>query len=179
MTAGRTALVLVDLQHWITGMPWAPRDGAAVLEAAARLRAALTGAGADASPQGPLYVAVRHLHADGSDGGADAPANALHPEAAPGPDDLLVTKHGLDAFEGTGLREGLDRLGVTDLVLAGLSTAHGVAATARSAVAAGYRVTVVSDATASVSHTEHDQTLAALETLGARIGTVESETAGR
>ncbi|WP_371476869.1 cysteine hydrolase family protein [Kitasatospora sp. NBC_00315] len=172
MTTRRTALVVVDLQQWITAMPWEPRDGAAVIAASARLRAALTGA--DAPQPRALYVAVRHLRADGGDGGSHAPANALHPQAAPGPDDLLVTKNELDAFEGTALRESLDRLGVTDLVLAGLSTAHGVAATARTAVAAGYRVTVVSDATASTSHTEHDRTLAALDTLGVRIRTVES-----
>jgi nicotinamidase-related amidase len=84
-----------------------------------------------------------------------------------------VTKNGLDAFDGTDLGEHLRGLGVTRLVLAGLSTAHGVASTAATAVALGYEVVVASDATASVSVAEHTAALDQLAGLGVRISPVE------
>jgi nicotinamidase-related amidase len=159
----RTALILIDLQHWILEMhAWQPRPASAVVDACARLRAGFA----------PV-VHVRYLRADGADGGPDAPANQLHERCAPGPDDLLVTKHGLDAFEGTGLAARLAASGVTGVVLAGLSTAHGVAATARTALASGLAVTVVSDATATVTAAEQDAVLGELARAGAAVRTVD------
>ncbi|MET7307628.1 cysteine hydrolase family protein [Streptomyces sp. NPDC005571] len=63
--------------------------------------------------------------------------------------------------------------GVTKLVLTGLSTAHGVAATASTAKALGYEVAVAADATASRSQSEHRTALEQLAALGVRIGRVE------
>ncbi|MBP0458775.1 cysteine hydrolase family protein [Streptomyces montanisoli] len=161
MTSAHTALVLIDLQQWIVDMPWQPAGGREVVDSCARLRDRFERAG---SP----VVLVRYLRADGADGGAQAPANLLVPGIAPRDGDLLVTKNGLDAFEGTDLDERLRARQVTGIVLAGLSTAHGVAATAAAAVASGYEVTVVTDATASVSEAEHDAALHGLAGLGAR-----------
>ncbi|MFI2200879.1 cysteine hydrolase family protein [Streptomyces sp. NPDC020192] len=168
MTETRAALILVDLQHWILGMhPWEPTPAPALVDACARLRTGFTD-----------VVLVRHLHADGSGGGPEAPANQLHELIAPGPDDLLVVKHGLDAFEGTDLDARLAALGITDVVIAGLSTAHGVAATARTALASGYRVTLVSDATATVSAAEQDRVLGRFARAGAAVRTTEEVLAG-
>jgi nicotinamidase-related amidase len=167
MSSARSALVLVDLQRWIVDMPWAPASGQDVVETCVRLRDGFS----QSDPR--AVVLVRYLRADGQDGGATAPANRLVPEFAPRPVEHLVTKNGLDAFEGTELHEHLRELGVTRLVLAGLSTAHGVAATAATAVALGYQVVVMSDATASVSAAEHASALDRLAGLGVRIDSVE------
>jgi nicotinamidase-related amidase len=162
MTRARTALVLIDLQRWIVGMPWQPADGAAVVEACGRLREHYT----HADPA--TVVLVRYVRADGADGGPDAAPNQLVPGCAPRAGDHLVTKHGLDAFEGTGLHDVLRREGVTDVVVAGLSTAHGVAATAATALRLGYGTAVVTDATASQSTAQHREALDRLTALGAR-----------
>lgn len=163
MTRARTAVVLIDLQRWIVDMPWQPVDGTAVVEACGRLRDHLAGA---------PTVLVRYVRADGADGGITAAPNQLVPECAPRDGDHLVTKNGLDAFEGTELHDVLRREKITDLVIAGLSTAHGVAATATTALRLGYGVTVAADATASVDEAQHLAALEQLTALGARTAPV-------
>lgn len=148
-------------------MPWEPLAGGVVVDACAELREHF--AKADSS----AVVLVRYVRADGADGGVDAAPNRLVPGLEPGTVDHLVTKNGLDAFHGTDFDDYLRGSGVTKLVLAGLSTAHGVAATAATAVALGYEVAVASDATASVSRAEHHTALERLAALGVRIGRVE------
>ncbi|MFI9823041.1 cysteine hydrolase family protein [Streptomyces sp. NPDC052013] len=166
MARVRTALVLIDLQRWIVDMPWQPVDGTTVVAACGRLREHFT---ADAAS---TVVLVRHVSADGADGGVSAPRNQLVPECAPRDGDHLVTKTALDAFEDTGLHEMLRGEDVTDLVVAGLSTAHGVAATAATALRLGYGVTVADDATASVDEAQHRTALQQLTALGARTARV-------
>jgi nicotinamidase-related amidase len=158
-----TVLILVDLQNWIVGMQWAPIAGGEVVEACVRLRESF------AAAEAPV-VLVRYLRADG---GAAAEPNQLVPELAPQPGEYLVTKNGLDAFEGTDLAEHLRGLGTTRLVIGGLSTAHGVAATATAAMALGYEVVVVADATASVTTVEHTAALDELARSGVRVHAVE------
>lgn len=160
-----TALILVDLQNWIVGMSWAPRTGDDVVEACLRLRTDFATAGAP-------VVHVRYLREDGQDGGADAPGNQFVPDLAPAPGEHLVTKHGLDAFQGTDLAARLTALGVTSVLVAGLSTAHGVASTAATALASQYRVVVASDATASVTTHEHSAALDRLRRAGANVTAV-------
>ncbi|MFH9944546.1 cysteine hydrolase family protein [Streptomyces murinus] len=166
MTRAHRALVLIDLQRWIVDMPWQPIDGAAVTEACGRLREQFADSGSSA------VVLVRYVRADGSDGGIGAAPNQLVPGLEPRAGEHLVTKHGLDAFEGTDLHERLRGEGVTEVVIAGLSTGHGVAATASTAVGLGYSVVVVSDATASVDEAQHRGALDRLTALGARTGLV-------
>ncbi|MFI2505490.1 cysteine hydrolase family protein [Streptomyces sp. NPDC018972] len=101
----------------------------------------------------------------------------LVPGCAPRPGDHLVTKHGLDAFEDTGLDGVLRRERVTGIVVAGLSTAHGVAATAGTALRLGYGVVVVEDATASPDEARHREALDRLTALGARTARVADLTA--
>ncbi|MGI8646742.1 MAG: isochorismatase family protein, partial [Mycobacteriales bacterium] len=83
------------------------------------------------------------------------------------------SKNGLDAFEDTDLTEHLSGLDVIKVVIVGISTAHGIAATAATAVALGYEVVVVFDATASVSVVEHTTALDQLAGLGVTICSVE------
>ena len=62
------------------------------------------------------------------------------------PEDHLVTKMRWGAFYGTSLDAQLKELGVTQVVLAGVSTSAGVESTARSAHEHGYHVVLVKDA---------------------------------
>ncbi|MFF3408997.1 cysteine hydrolase family protein [Streptomyces sp. NPDC002742] len=166
MTRAHTALVLVDLQRWIVDMPWQPAGGDVVSDACERLREHFASTGSS------TVVLVRYVRADGADGGVDAAPNQLVPGLEPRAGESLVTKHGLDAFEGTDLHDRLSGEGVTQVVIAGLSTAHGVAATAATALRLGYEVVVVSDATASVDEAQHREALDRLTALGARTGLV-------
>ena len=166
MTRARTALVLIDLQRWIVDMPWQPAGGDVVVDACGRLREHFANTGSS------TVVLVRYVREDGADGGTGAAPNQLVPGLEPRTGEHLVTKHGLDAFEGTGLHDHLNREGVTEVVVAGLSTAHGVAATAATALRLGYGVVVVSDATASVDEAQHRAALDRLTTSGARTGLV-------
>ncbi|MEU5519208.1 isochorismatase family cysteine hydrolase [Streptomyces sp. NPDC047860] len=173
MTHARTALVLIDLQRWIVDMPWRPVGGDTVVEACGRLRDHFTDQ--DAS----TVVLVRYVRADGADGGVSAAPNQLVPGCAPRAGDHLVTKNGLDAFEGTELADVLRREQVTEVVIAGLSTAHGVASTTATALRLGYDVVVAEDATASVDEAQHREAVDRLTALGARTARVADLTAAR
>ncbi len=143
-------------------MPWRPIGGDAVVEACGRLRDHFSDSGSS------TVVLVRYVRADGADGGTGAAPNQLVPGCEARPGDHLVTKHGLDAFEDTELDGILRREEVTEVVVAGLSTAHGVAATSATALRLGYGVVVVTDATASVDEAQHREALDRLTALGAR-----------
>lgn len=154
-------------------MPWRPVGGDSVVEACRKLRDHFTDDGDS------TVVLVRYVRADGADGGVSATPNQLVPGCAPRDGDHLVTKNGLDAFEGTELAALLGRERVTELVVAGLSTAHGVAATAATALRLGYRVVVAEDATASVDEAQHREALDRLTALGARTARIADLTAAR
>ena len=62
------------------------------------------------------------------------------------PTDHLITKRRRSAFHDTGLDTLLRDLGVTQIVLAGVSTSAGVESTARSASDYGYHVVLATDA---------------------------------
>ncbi|MFJ7904341.1 cysteine hydrolase family protein [Streptomyces sp. NPDC096198] len=168
MTRAHTALVLIDLQRWIVDRPWQPVSGAAVADACVRLREHFTAADSAA------VVLVRYVRADGTDGGLTAAPNHLVPALAARAGEHVVTKNGLDAFEDTGLHDHLRQTGVTKIVLAGLTTAHGVASTATTALRLGYEVTVVPDATASESDAQHREALDRMAALGAHTRPVDS-----
>ena len=73
------------------------------------------------------------------------------PELAPRPDELVVTKHYYDGFNGTPLDHALRARGITHLVLAGTMTDICVLATVVGGMNREYRMTVVEDATATLS----------------------------
>lgn len=73
------------------------------------------------------------------------------PELAPRPDELVVTKHYYDGFNGTPLDYALRARGITHLVLAGTMTDICVLATVVGGMNREYRMTVVEDATATLS----------------------------
>lgn len=70
----------------------------------------------------------------------------------------VIGKSVNSAFIGTDLESKLNRLGITKLVLAGLTTPHCVSTSARMGANMGFGVTVVSDATAAFEWRAHTGT---------------------
>jgi nicotinamidase-related amidase len=75
------------------------------------------------------------------------------------PGDHLITKRRRSAFHDTGLDTLLRDLGVTQVVLAGVSTSAGVESTARSAHDHGYHVVLATDAMADHDPDSHRHSL--------------------
>ena len=176
----RTALVLIDLQNGIVGMPTKPRSGADTLAAGKALAERFRAVGA---PVVLVNVAFASDFADAPPSNVDAPMGAHGgmpkdwSELAQGlaqPDDIRVTKRNWGAFHGTELDTLLRRRGVTTIVLGGIATNFGVEGTAREAWAHGYDVVVVEDATTSVSPELHEM---AIGTILPRLARVRSSAA--
>lgn len=80
-------------------------------------------------------------------------------ELGPEPGDHLITKRRRSAFHDTGLDTLLRDLGVTQIMLAGVSTSSGVESTARSAHDHGYHVVLATDAMADPDPRSHRHSL--------------------
>ena len=161
-----TALVLIDVQKGIIGMPLAPRTGNEVLTTGQGLARQFRAVGAP-------VILVRVAWADDY---ADAPGQRVdQPFARPAgglpaawgalaeglaqPQDLVITKRQWGAFYGTELDLQLRRRGVRTVVLGGVATNFGVESTARQAWEYGYELVVVEDACASASAELHDMAI--------------------
>ncbi|WP_405777618.1 isochorismatase family protein [Streptomyces sp. NBC_00859] len=167
----RTALILVDLQKGIVGLPTV-HPAAEIIERSAQLAAAFR---AHDLP----VVLVRVT--GGAPGRNEGPARQgtppadwaeLVPELDQQDGDIVVTKQTWGAFYGTDLDMQLRRQGVTQVVLAGIATAMGVESTARSAHEHGYHVTVATDAVTDMDPEAHRN---AVERIFPRLG--ETDTA--
>ncbi len=155
----KTALVVVDLQKGIVGLPLA-HPAADVLARNAELLAAFRRRGLPV-----VLVNVAGGPAGRNDLGASFPAPSaewteLVPELNAGEGDHLVTKHSRSAFTGTGLDEWLRERGVTQVVVTGIATSSGVESTVRDAHERGYNVTVALDAVTDTDGAAHDHTIA-------------------
>jgi nicotinamidase-related amidase len=75
----------------------------------------------------------------------------LHPEIQPLADEIIIHKFHGNAFEGTNLREELEKRAVSVLVMTGLVTHGCVKATCLGAIEEGYKVVLVSDGHSSFS----------------------------
>ncbi len=159
-----TALVLIDLQNGIVGMPGvAPHPAAQVLENARRLSAAFRAKGAP----------VVYVHVDFNDflqlpvdrpmtlGGGPFPAalSEIAAEAGKEPGDVLVSKRHWGAFAGTGLEQQLRSRGVETVVIGGISTNAGVESTVRQGTGLGFAFVIAEDACSAQSAEEHAFTL--------------------
>jgi len=151
-----TALVVVDLQKGIVGLPCAhPVEGVVArsraLADAFRARGFpvvlvnVTGAAPGRTEQPPRSL-----------DGLPADFAELVPELGRQPDDITVTKRSWGAFATTDLDARLKSLGVTQVVVTGVATATGVEATARQAYELGYNVTLATDAMTDMRVEAHD-----------------------
>lgn len=140
-----SALVVIDLQKGIVGLPTAHPAGE-IVDRTVRLARAFRERGL------PVVLVNVSGRAPGrTDAGALNFAlppgwDELVPELDPQPGDHLVTKQRYGAFIGTSLDDYLRGRGVTQIFLTGISTSIGVESTARSAYDHGYNVVFVVDA---------------------------------
>lgn len=135
-----TALILIDYQQAILSPRWGHLNNPDAVVAASLL---LLHWRHHAMP----IVHIRHDSTEpGSNYAPDHPDNAFLPPLAPRPGELIVPKETNSAFVGTALEAELDRLGISDLAVAGVLTQNSVEATVRHAGNLGYRVYVAADA---------------------------------
>jgi nicotinamidase-related amidase len=154
----RTALLVVDLQEGIVGLPTA-HPAADVVGRAASLAAAFR----------PRKLPVVLINvAGGAPGRNEIPRSTsgpkpnwtdLVPRLQASDDDHLVTKKRWNAFYGTSLHEYLQSADVTQVVIAGIATSIGVETTARSAHDHGYHVTLAIDAMTDLDAQAHDNSV--------------------
>jgi nicotinamidase-related amidase len=83
----------------------------------------------------------------------------LVPELNRQPDDHVVTKQTWGAFSHTNLHAHLKRLGVTQIVLAGVATSIGIESTARHAHELGYHVALAVDAMTDLDLDAHNHSV--------------------
>lgn len=86
--------------------------------------------------------------------------SVLAPELNQQPTDILVTRSTWSAFAGTDLEQSLVKLGVTQVVLAGVATSFGVESTARGAYDLGFNVVIATDAITDLRAESHEGTVA-------------------
>lgn len=152
----KTALVLIDLQKGIVGVPGGDR----VVENAAKLVDLF-------HRRGGFIVFVNVDFHDGKDvlkPPTDRPFPAgeraddwavLDPRLDIGNQDYRLTKRQWGAFFGTDLDLQLRRRGIDTIVLGGISTNRGVEGTAREAFHYGYHQFFIGDAMTAHSEEEH------------------------
>lgn len=149
----RTALIVIDLQKGIVALPAAHPTDSVIARAVELL---------DAFRRHGLPVVL--VNVTGAAPGRTEQAPRARPPAdwaelvAPlkqQPDDHLVTKQTWGAFTHTGLDTHLKQLGVTQIVLAGVSTSIGVESTARFASELGYNLTFALDAMTDLNADAH------------------------
>jgi nicotinamidase-related amidase len=140
------ALITIDLQKGITGLPAVHPINEIIARAAQLARAFREGGlpvvlvNVTGTAPGRTDVGPRSLSSLPSDW------TELVPELGQTPSDCLLSKQRWGAFVGTELDSYLRRRGVTQLVMTGISTSAGVESTARNAYDLGYNVILVLDA---------------------------------
>lgn len=156
---GGTALVLIDLQQGILGLP-ATRPAAEILANGVALAEAFR------AHKLPVVLVRVAWSPDGGDlptTDVDRPGPAAAPPAAfseipaelAALGDAVVTKRHWGAFTGTELDLQLRRRGIHRIVLAGISTSVGVESTARTAWEHSYCLVFAEDATADTDPASH------------------------
>jgi nicotinamidase-related amidase len=154
----RAALVVIDLQKGIAGLPTV-HPASEIISRTARV--------ARAFREGGLPVVLVNV-TGGAPGRTDAgspkfsfPADwtELVPELEQQPGDYAVSKQRWGAFIGTSLDDYLRQRSVTQVVLTGVATSIGVESTARSAYDHGYNVVLVVDAMTDLHAEAHDHSV--------------------
>jgi nicotinamidase-related amidase len=166
------ALVVIDLQKGIVGLPTVHPVGE-IIARTAQLARAFRERGLPV-----VLVNVTGRAPGRTDAGAPkfsfpADWSELVPELQQHPEDRLVSKQRWGAFIGTSLDEDLRQRGVTQIFLTGVATSAGVESTARSAYDYGYNVVLVGDAMTDRSEEAHCH---CVEKIFPRLG--ETETTG-
>jgi nicotinamidase-related amidase len=154
----KTALLVIDLQKGIVGLPAAHPFGDVVTNVVRLL---------EAFRRRGLPVVL--VNVDGMAPGRTAQSRArgelpagwseLIPELDRQPSDHVVTKRTWGAFTDTDLEQYLRKAGVTQVVIAGVATSIGVESTARHAYELGFNVAVAVDAMTDHSFDAHNHSI--------------------
>jgi nicotinamidase-related amidase len=171
-----TALILIDLQKGIVGLPLVhPIED--VLTNSAKLVAAFRKAGlpiiiVNVNPAGAKWI---HSRKDAKQPGGTMKEDWLDitPEIKTEPGDIFITKHTWGAFFETDLDAELKKRGVTGIVLGGISTSIGVEGTARHASERGYNITFASDAMTDMHPDAHEHSLNRIFQRVGEVGTTD------
>ncbi len=152
----RTALIVVDLQNAIVGLPVA-HPASEVIARSAELAGAFRAHGLPVVLVNVAGGAPGRTETPRSLGsGFSADAMDIVPELNRAGTDHLVTKRTWGAFTGTDLDEYLKSEGVTQVVVTGIATSAGVESTARHSHENGYHVTLAVDAMTDRSIEAHE-----------------------
>jgi nicotinamidase-related amidase len=153
-----TALIVIDLQKIILGLPTVHPVGEVVNQAAVL---------ADAFRRHRLPVVL--VNGDGVAPGRTEQAFRMHefpagwtdllPELNQQPEDHIVTKQTWGAFTNTDLDEYLKKQRVTQVVIVGIATSFGVESTARHAYEFGFNVTLAVDAMTDMNADAHTNSI--------------------
>ena len=181
LTPKTSALVLIDMQNGFVE----PDGGLCVAGAKATLPACVQALEAARRQGIPVIHVHRHYALGGHDvepgrrevwraAGkplSDARPDTLEPcpglEALPG--ETIIVKPSWSAFDRTNLEETLRDLGVTCLILTGTTTPNCIRSTCYDAMAHGFEVAVLADATSSRSAEVQQANLEDMAAVGARI----------
>jgi nicotinamidase-related amidase len=156
----KPALIVIDLQKGIVGRPTVdPVD--VIVRHAADLAAAFRRHGSTVVLVNVAGTAPGRTDAARPDILRDAPPDwtDIVDELDAQPDDFRITKMRWGAFLGTPLDAHLREIGVTQVVLAGISTSAGVESTARAAHELGYHVVLATDAMTDTSAAAHENSI--------------------
>jgi ureidoacrylate peracid hydrolase len=158
-----TALIVVDMQNDFVapGAPLETPAGRAMVPTLQRALACCREHGI------PVIYTISTWRPDGCDLGLlghhvrpdrgavlieGSPGVAIFPEIAPHDGEIVITKHRFSAFYCTDLEIILRGLGVTTVVITGVTTENCCHATARDAFSRDFQVVFLSDATATVDY---------------------------
>ena len=143
----KSALIVIDAQQEY----FAPL-GKVVLPhgpaAAERIAAALAWARGTGAPV--VHIVHESRKPNPATFAPGSPTLEIHPLAKPAAGEPVMTKHLPGSFTGTALEETLRKHGIERVVIAGFMTQMCVDTTARQAAHLGFKVTVLSDATAAM-----------------------------
>jgi nicotinamidase-related amidase len=151
----RTALIVIDLQKGIAALPLIAPIAETIGAAAGLARefraqslpvflVTVEGAPTGRTQRGASQRTLPEGWAD------------LLPELQATPQDWRIAKHAVSAFGGTDLAGQLSGLGITQVVICGISTSMGVEGTARDAFDLGLNVLIARDAVNDGSAEAHE-----------------------
>jgi len=97
------------------------------------------------------------------------PEHGILPQVEPQAGEMVINKTTTSPFTSTGIARTLHHLGVTGLVIVGVSTDVCVEGTARDAADFGFRCVIIDDACTSLYDADHHASLAAFARLFGRV----------
>jgi nicotinamidase-related amidase len=143
-----TALLIIDVQRAIDDPKWGARNNPGAEANMSKLLSYWRTCG----------MPVIHIRHDSVEAGSPyrpgQPGHAFKEAVMPFEREKVIGKNTNNAFVGTGLHDYLFDQDIDALVICGVLTQHSVDTTARMAASLGYRVLVVSDATAATGVTD-------------------------